>query len=105
TCTTPPIPWCARWQNAGSSDLSQQSKIENRNSVMDPILFQVILNALIEATEEMTVSLKRSAYSTNIKTRADFSCAFFDRELRTVAQASGQPVHLGSLSHFVPSVI
>src|SRR5581483_7370020 len=72
---------------------------------MDPILFQVLRSALVEATEEMTLSLKRSAYSTNIKTRADFSCAFFDRQLRTVAQASGQPVHLGSLSHFVPSVI
>lgn len=53
----------------------------------------------------MAVALKRSAYSTNIKTRTDFSCAFFDRKLRTVAQASGQPVHLGSLSEFVPRVI
>jgi len=72
---------------------------------MDPIQFEVIRNALVEATEEMTLSLKRSAYSTNIKTRSDFSCAFFDRDLRTVAQATGQPVHLGSLSHFVPRVI
>lgn len=72
---------------------------------MDPILFQVLASALVEATEEMTIALKRSAYSTNIKTRNDFSCAFFDRELRTVAQASGQPVHLGSLSEFVPRVI
>lgn len=72
---------------------------------MDPILFQVLASALVEATEEMTISLKRSAYSTNIKTRHDFSCAFFDRDLRTVAQASGQPVHLGSLSESVPRVI
>ena len=72
---------------------------------MDPILFQVLASALVEATEEMAIALKRSAYSTNIKTRNDFSCAFFDRELRTVAQASGQPVHLGSLSEFVPRVI
>lgn len=72
---------------------------------MDPIQFQVISSALVEATEEMTLALKRSAYSTNIKTRSDFSCAFFDRQLRTVAQATGQPVHLGSLAHFVPRVI
>ena len=38
----------------------------------DPIKFEVIRNALIEATEEMTIALRRSAYSTNIKTRADF---------------------------------
>lgn len=73
--------------------------------MIDPILFEVLRNAFVEATEEMTIALKRSAYSTNIKTRNDFSCAFFDRQLRTVAQASGQPVHLGSLAEFVPRVI
>ncbi len=71
----------------------------------DPIKFEVIRNALIEATEEMTIALRRSAYSTNIKTRADFSCAFFDKELQPVAQSFTQPVHLGSLSQSVPRVI
>ena len=54
---------------------------------IDPIRFEVVRNALVEATEEMASALRRSAYSTNIKTRQDFSCAFFDRRLRTVAQA------------------
>jgi len=72
---------------------------------MDPIKFEVIRNALLEATEEMAITLRRSAYSVNIKTRTDFSCAFFDRDLRTVAQATGQPVHLGSLAQFVPRAI
>ena len=58
---------------------------------MDPITFEVIRNALVAATEEMVSTLRRSAYSTNIKTRADFSCAFFDGELRAVAQASPSP--------------
>ncbi len=73
--------------------------------MIDPIKFEVIRNALQEATEEMTIALKRSAYSVNIKTRTDFSCAFFDRQLRSVAQAFAQPVHLGSLAEFVPRVI
>ena len=72
---------------------------------MDPIKFEVIRNALVKVTEEMAVALRRSAYSTNIKTRADFSCAFFDRRLQTVAQAFDQPVHLGSLAELVPRVI
>jgi len=72
---------------------------------LDPIRFEVIRNALLEATEEMSVSLRRSAYSTNIKTRNDFSCALFDRRLRAVAQAFNQPNHLGSLVHSVPSVV
>ena len=65
---------------------------------VDPITFEVIRNALVAATDEMVVALKRSAYSTNIKTRSDFSCAFFDAELRSVAQGFAQPVHLGSMS-------
>ena len=65
----------------------------------------MIRNALLEVTEEMSIALRRSAYSTNIKTRADFSCAFFDRQLRPVAQAFAQPNHLGSLAIQVPLVV
>ncbi len=72
---------------------------------MDPINFEVIRNALVEATEEMAIALRRSAYSTNIKTRADFSCAYFDRQFRVVAQAFAQPNHLGSLGELVPRVL
>jgi hypothetical protein len=60
--------------------------------LMDPITFEVIRNALVAATDEMVLTLRRSAYSTNIKTRSDFSCAFFDAELRSVAQGFTQPV-------------
>jgi N-methylhydantoinase B len=72
---------------------------------LDPITFEVIRNALVEATEEMAVTMRRTAYSTNIKTRADFSCAFFDARLRAVAQAFTQPVHLGSLTELVPRAV
>jgi len=71
----------------------------------DPITFEVIRNALVAATDEMVLALKRSAYSTNIKTRSDFSCAFFDAELRSVAQAFTQPVHLGSMVEQVPNAV
>jgi N-methylhydantoinase B len=74
-------------------------------SGVDPITFEVIRNALVAATDEMVLALKRSAYSTNIKTRSDFSCAFFDTELRTVAQAFTQPVHLGSMVQQVPHAV
>src|SRR5438093_3492425 len=72
---------------------------------LDPVRFEVIRNALLAITEEMGATLRRAAYSTNIKTRGDFSCAFFDRELRTIAQAFAQPSHLGSLAHIVPRAI
>jgi N-methylhydantoinase B len=72
---------------------------------VDPIRFEVIRNSLIAAVDEMGVALQKSAYSSNIKTRADFSCMFFDRNLRAVAQAFTQPIHLGGLFHMVPVVI
>src|SRR2546426_12478447 len=72
---------------------------------IDPVRFEVLRNALLAITEEMGATLRRAAYSTNIKTRGDFSCAFFDRELRTIAQAFAQPSHLGSLAHIVPRAI
>ncbi|HTG13243.1 MAG TPA: hydantoinase B/oxoprolinase family protein, partial [Candidatus Eisenbacteria bacterium] len=74
-------------------------------SDVDPVRFEVIRNALLAITEEMGATLRRAAYSTNIKTRGDFSCAFFDRDLRTIAQAFAQPSHLGSLAHIVPRAI
>ncbi len=74
-------------------------------NAVDPIKFEVIRNALTQATEEMAIALRRSAYSTNVKTRQDFSCAFFDKNLRSVAQAFTQPVHLGSFVRHVPVAI
>ncbi|HTW98585.1 MAG TPA: hydantoinase B/oxoprolinase family protein [Acidimicrobiales bacterium] len=72
---------------------------------LDPVLFEVIRNALVEATEEMGVTLRRSAYSTNIKTRADFSCVFADTSMRPIAQGFSQPNHLGSMAEIVPKVV
>jgi len=72
---------------------------------IDPIRFEVLRNALVSITEEMATALRRSAYSTNVKTRNDFSCAFFDADLRATAQAFTQPVHLGSLVELVPRAV
>ena len=72
---------------------------------VDPIKFEVIRNALTQAAEEMAIALRRSAYSTNVKTRQDFSCAFFDKNLRSVSQAFTQPVHLGSFVRPVPIAV
>jgi N-methylhydantoinase B len=73
--------------------------------IVDPILFEVIRNALSATADEMGVALRRAAYSTNIKTRLDFSCAIFDASRRVIAQSFSQPNHLGSLTHFVPRII
>jgi len=53
----------------------------------------------------MSVALQRAAYSTNIKTRRDHSCAVVDPRGRIVAQSFSQPAHLGTLAHFVPRIL
>ena len=72
---------------------------------MDPIQFEVIRSAFDAAADEMGAALRKAAYSTNIKTRADFSCALFDGKLRIIAQSFSQPVHLASMSRMVPNAI
>ena len=69
------------------------------------ITFEVLRSAFDAAAGEMGVALRKAAYSTNIKTRADFSCALFDANLRLIAQSFSQPVHLASMSRMVPSAI
>ncbi len=72
---------------------------------IDPIRFEVLRSGMVQVAEEMAATLRRSAYSTNVKTRQDFSCAFFDRNLRPVAQAFSQPVHLGSFVRLIPQAV
>ena len=72
---------------------------------IDPIQFEVVRSALTQVAEEMAAALRRSAYSTNVKTRQDFSCAFFDREFRPISQAFTQPVHLGSFVELIPTSV
>ena len=46
-------------------------------------------------------TLQRTAISTNIKERLDFSCAIFDEQGKLVANAPHVPVHLGAMSSAV----
>ena len=73
--------------------------------MIDPVRFEVARHALTAIADEMAVGLRRAAYSTNIKTRLDFSCALFDAACRTVAQSFTIPIHLGSLTRYVPAIV
>jgi 5-oxoprolinase (ATP-hydrolysing) len=53
----------------------------------------------------MGATLANTAWSVNIKERLDFSCAIFDAQGDLVANAPHVPVHLGSMSHAVKTVI
>src|SRR3954470_9691534 len=71
----------------------------------DSLRLEIFRHVLTGITDEMSVTLRRAAYSTNIKTRLDFSCSLLDGRSRTVAQSFAQPVHLGTIARFVPAII
>ena len=72
---------------------------------LDPASLQVLLSRLSGVAEEMGVVLRRSAFSPNIKERADCSSAIFTPEGELLAQAEHIPVHLGAMPASVRAVI
>ena len=63
----------------------------------DPVKLEIFKSLYSSVAEEMGVSLRRSAFSPNIKERRDYSCAVFNREGVLIAQGDHMPVHLGSM--------
>ena len=61
---------------------------------VNPILLEVFKNRFSSISEEMGVTLTRTAFSPNIKERRDCSCAVFDHEGEMIAQAAHIPVLL-----------
>ncbi|HYK87357.1 MAG TPA: hydantoinase B/oxoprolinase family protein [Acidobacteriota bacterium] len=63
----------------------------------DPIRMEIFKSLFTSVAEEMGVTLRRTAFSPNIKERRDYSCAIFDGRGQLVAQGDHMPVHLGSM--------
>ena len=71
----------------------------------DPVMLEVFNNLFMNIAEQMGLRLQNTAYSVNIKERLDFSCALFDAEGNLIANAPHMPVHLGSMSESIKTVI
>ncbi len=72
---------------------------------VDPVLLEVFNNLFMNIAEQMGLQLQNTAYSVNIKERLDFSCALFDADGNLIANAPHMPVHLGSMSESIKTVI
>ncbi len=72
---------------------------------MDPVTLQLYHHRFAGVAEEMGVTLRRTAYSPNIKERLDFSCAIFDGRGNLVAQAAHIPAHLGAMPASVRTIL
>ncbi len=71
----------------------------------DPVMLEVFNNLFMSIAEQMGAVLANTAHSVNIKERLDFSCAVFDGDGNLVANAPHMPVHLGSMSESIRTVI
>lgn len=71
----------------------------------DPVKLEIFKSLYSSVAEEMGVSLRRSAFSPNIKERRDYSCAVFDSNGVLIAQGDHMPVHLGSMPMSVKAAL
>ncbi|MEK7412406.1 MAG: hydantoinase B/oxoprolinase family protein [Planctomycetota bacterium] len=81
---------------------------EQRHAIgtkVDPVMLEVFNNLFMNIAEQMGLQLQNTAQSVNIKERLDFSCALFDADGNLIANAPHMPVHLGSMSESIRTVI
>ena len=109
TATTVVEPgWEARLTESGNLVLERILPLRREAATgteADPVLLEVFNNLFMSAAEQMGATLAATASSVNIKERLDFSCAVFDPDGELVANAPHIPVHLGSMSESVQSII
>ena len=80
-------------------------QVELGTDEADPVQLEIFNNLFMNVAEQMGVVLENTAESVNIKERLDFSCAIFDPTGDLIANAPHMPVHLGSMSETIKSVI
>jgi 5-oxoprolinase (ATP-hydrolysing) len=72
---------------------------------VDPIQLEIFNNLFASIAEQMGTTLERTAISTNVKERRDFSCAIFSANGHLVVNAPHIPVHLGAMGETVKHVL
>ena len=72
---------------------------------VDPVMLEIFNNLFMSVAEQMGTVLENTASSVNIKERLDFSCALFSPTGDLVANAPHVPVHLGSMSESIKTII
>jgi len=100
--------WRASVTAAGCVELQRVRPRITRHAAgtqVDPVMLELFNNVFMNIAEQMGLRLQNTAYSVNIKERLDFSCALFDAGGSLIANAPHMPVHLGSMSESIRTVI
>lgn len=74
-------------------------------TLLHPARLEILRQLFTAVAEEMGGSLRRAAYSPNIKERRDYSCAVFHPAGPPVAMGDHMPVHLGAMPMSVDAVL
>ena len=85
------------WRKDISNEMTRRAR--------DLIAEEVISGFLVSTADEQHVTLQKTAYSLNIKERADCSTCIFDANGQTLALSSASPIHLGSMLGLVMEVL
>ena len=98
--------WRAATHPSGSILLTRDPRTELARPAhrAEAVEVELAVGQLTAIAEEMGERLRRTAISTNVKQRLDFSCAILDADGRLVVNAPHVPVHLGSMGVCVRAV-
>ncbi len=100
--------WTATLDTMGNLILNRTEELARDNAAgteADPVLLEVMSNLFMSVADQMGATLANTSWSVNIKERLDFSCAIFDEQGDLVANAPHVPVHLGSMSDSIKTVM
>ncbi|MGV6848654.1 MAG: hydantoinase B/oxoprolinase family protein [Marinibacterium sp.] len=100
--------WAAHLDTAGNLILERvaaKTRAGAAGTRADPVLLEVMGNLFMSVADQMGATLANTSWSVNIKERLDFSCAIFDGNGDLVANAPHVPVHLGSMSDSIRTVM
>ena len=100
--------WQAQVSHTGALELQRTRSRITRHAIgteADPVMLEVFNNLFMNIAEQMGLRLQNTAHSVNIKERLDFSCALFNAAGELIANAPHMPVHLGSMSESIKTVI
>jgi 5-oxoprolinase (ATP-hydrolysing) len=100
--------WQAVLTSSGPIELARVAPRSTQHAIgtdADPVMLEVFNNLFMNIAEQMGLRLQNTAYSVNIKERLDFSCALFSGAGELIANAPHMPVHLGSMSESIKTVI
>jgi 5-oxoprolinase (ATP-hydrolysing) len=93
---------------ADEDGLLRLEPIEGSGKHVDPAgtaLLELFNHAFMSIAGHMGMVLQRTAISTNVKERQDFSCAVFDADGNLIANAPHIPVHLGAMGESVRHIL